>query len=47
MTTFAPTSSARTFPNISSGVRDVFLVVVGGLLIAASLILPAVWKLTK
>jgi biotin transport system substrate-specific component len=35
MTTFAPTISQRTFPNISSRVRDVFLVVSGSLLIAA------------
>lgn len=35
MTTFAPTISERTFPNISSRVRDVFLVIAGSLLIAA------------
>jgi biotin transport system substrate-specific component len=35
MTTFAPTLSARTFPNISSKVRDVVLIVAGSLLIAA------------
>lgn len=35
MTTFAPTITARTFPNISSKVRDIFLIVVGSLLIAA------------
>lgn len=35
MTTFAPTISARYFPNISSKVRDVFLVIVSSLLIAA------------
>ncbi len=35
MTTLAPTISARTFPNISPGVRDAFLVVAGSLLIAA------------
>jgi biotin transport system substrate-specific component len=35
MTTFAPTITARTFPNVSSKVRDVFLIVVGSLLIAA------------
>src|SRR5215216_3274170 len=35
MTTFAPTITAQTFPKISSGVRDVFLIVVGSLLIAA------------
>src|SRR5215208_1932227 len=35
MTTFAPTITAQTFPNISSRVRDVFLIVVGSLLIAA------------
>lgn len=35
MTTFAPTVSARTFPHVSSLVRDVLLVVAGSLLIAA------------
>jgi biotin transport system substrate-specific component len=35
MTTFAPTISERTFPNVSSKVRDVLLVIAGSLLIAA------------
>lgn len=35
MTTFAPTFTAQTFPRISSRVRDVFLIVLGSLLIAA------------
>ena len=34
MTTFAPTISARTFPNIAPRVRDVLLVILGSLLIA-------------
>lgn len=34
MTTFAPTLSERAFPNISPRVRDLFLVIVGSLLIA-------------
>jgi len=35
MTTLAPTLSTRYFPNVSSRVRDVLLVIVGSLLIAA------------
>jgi biotin transport system substrate-specific component len=35
MTTFAPTLSARTFPNVSPRVRDILLIVAGSLLIAA------------
>jgi biotin transport system substrate-specific component len=35
MTTFAPTISERTFPNVSSRVRDIFLIIAGSLLIAA------------
>ncbi len=35
MTTFAPTVSARAFPNLSSKVRDVILIVAGSLLLAA------------
>jgi biotin transport system substrate-specific component len=35
MTTFAPTISARYFPNIAARVRDIFLVIAGSLLIAA------------
>lgn len=35
MTTFAPTISERTFPNVSSRVRDIVLVIAGSLLIAA------------
>jgi biotin transport system substrate-specific component len=35
MTTFAPTISARTFPNISPKVRDIFLIVASSLLLAA------------
>jgi len=35
MNSFAPTITARTFPNISSRVRDVFLIILGSLLIAA------------
>jgi len=34
MSTFAPTISARTFPNISPKARDIFLVMAGSLLIA-------------
>lgn len=34
MTTFAPTITARTFPNLSSRLRDILLVVTGSLLIA-------------
>lgn len=34
MTTFAPTIASQTFPNISSRVRDAFLIVTGSLLIA-------------
>jgi biotin transport system substrate-specific component len=35
MTTFAPTISEQTFPNVSSRVRDIFLIIAGSLLIAA------------
>lgn len=35
MTTFAPTISERTFPNVSSRARDIVLVIAGSLLIAA------------
>jgi biotin transport system substrate-specific component len=35
MTTFAPTITAQAFPKISSRIRDILLVVVGSLLIAA------------
>ncbi len=35
MTTLAPTLSTRYFPNISSRLRDMFLIVAGSLLIAA------------
>lgn len=35
MTTLAPTLSTRYFPNISSRLRDVLLVIVGSLLVAA------------
>lgn len=35
MATFAPTLSTRYFPNISSRLRDVLLVIIGSLLVAA------------
>ena len=35
MTTIAPTLSTRYFPNASSRVRDIFLIVTGSLLVAA------------
>ncbi|MCC6299997.1 MAG: biotin transporter BioY [Anaerolineales bacterium] len=35
MTTLAPTLSTRYFPNISSRVRDIFLIIAGSLLVAA------------
>ncbi|MEB2332733.1 MAG: biotin transporter BioY [Anaerolineaceae bacterium] len=35
MTTLAPTLSTRYFPNVSSRLRDIFLIVAGSLLVAA------------